>query len=75
MDNQKINVNYELIFMREYLGMYDIPFVEFIAIKIMAKDKEKAYHRFVEYLKEKGEQTISEDYITLIPLFKLETIE
>lgn len=64
---------------KEYLGIYDIPYVECHYYKIMAKDYDEALNKFGDRLvKDKiifQMHPLEEDNIKIAPLFAIEVIE
>jgi hypothetical protein len=70
---------------KEYLGIYDLPYVEYDCYKIYANDWEGAFNKFIDKLLEEEvitrhdydtykENNYSDGYIKIIPLFEVERI-
>ena len=59
----------------EYFGLYSEPYIEFHCVKILASTKEEARNKFKEYLSGKIYSSFNRDFMYVIPLFAIETIQ
>lgn len=63
---------------KEYIGTYDLPYVEFEAYKIIAENYEDAKNKFKNKLIEDGYMNENwkdvDECITIIPLWELEVV-